>query len=206
MIEINLLPEELRKKDTLKLMLPDLPIGKILWIVFGVFFICQIGLSIFAFYEKARISAVQAEINRLSRETEKTVRYKADILAIRGRLKEISGLTDRKFFWTRLMNSISDSTTKGVWLSALSVSEEQQDAGGGPSKKTTHFLQLTGSAVGQGEETAYIGKFIKQLKDDPLLGDLFTEIKLSNINQRKIRDYDVYDFVLVCVFKSEKWA
>ena len=58
--------------------------------------------------------------------------------------------------------------------------------------------------MGKGEETAYTGKFIKELKANSLFNGLFNDIELSQINQKRIKDFDVYDFVILCTFKKGK--
>ena len=85
------------------------------------------------------------------------------------------------------------------------------DAGAAPANKKeivatqkVWSLKLEGSAYAPGQETAFIGKFMQALKQDALFSELFDDIQLSNINQRKISNYDVYDFVLVCHFKKDK--
>jgi hypothetical protein len=65
-------------------------------------------------------------------------------------------------------------------------------------------LKLDGSVYAAGQETAFIGKFVKSLKENSFFNDLFSQIDLSNISQRKINEYDVYDFTLFCRFKKEK--
>jgi hypothetical protein len=111
------------------------------------------------------------------------------------------------------MNALSDSMTKGVWLRGLSLSEMTVQAPpapavkGAPAPKTggtskEWFLKIEGSTVAQGQETAYVGKFIKELKDNKTLSGVFEGIELSDMNQRKIREYEVYDFVLMCKFKK----
>ena len=75
------------------------------------------------------------------------------------------------------------------------------------TKKTemnVKILKLDGSTVGQGEETAFTGKFIKGLQSNPVFRELFSDIELSNLTQKKIRDFDVYDFSIYCTFKPNK--
>lgn len=212
MIKINLLPPEQRRKER-KVVLPDLPIGRILAGFFGVFLLAQFFFSGYAVYERLRVSGVSNEVARLTEETRPIAREKAEIAAANERLKEIDSLTARQFFWSNLLNAVSDSATKGIWLTSLSLETENipvprdpksHSKASAPKPKVNYFLKLEGSVVGEGEETAYIGKFIKELKDNPYLSGLFNDVKLSTINQKKIRDVDVYDFALVCVFKPGK--
>jgi len=45
---------------------------------------------------------------------------------------------------------------------------------------------------------------LKQLKDNPMFNNLFQDIKPTNINQRRIKEYDVYDFMMYCKFRKDK--
>lgn len=212
MIQINLLPEELRKKERIGLSLPEVPIHKTLVIFFGVFFAVQVLLSVFALVQKGRVGYVKKEIASLKAQNKEIMLRKAETASTRARLKEITGLTERNFFWTRLLNDISDSVTKGIWLTSLSLEEieapqaqgSEQKPRRGETRVMQKIIRIDGSAVGQGQETAFIGKFIKELKENPSLDELFQDVKLSNINQKKIRDADVYDFSLACIFRTDK--
>ena len=205
MIEINLLPEEMRKKERIKLDLPAIPVFKILSVFLAVFVGIQVFLSIFAIYQRLEYTKVKNDVARLTKENDQIIKLKSETTAINNLLKEAKSLTDRKFFWSMLLNALSDSMTKGVWLRSLSigfVNAEQGKPADARSPKA-RVLNLEGSVVGPGQETAFIGKFIKQLKENPRFSELFDDVKLSNMNQKKIKEFDVYDFVLVALFKKE---
>ena len=215
MIQINLLPEELRKKERIRLSLPEVPIRKMLIIFFGIFFAVQASLSVFALVQKGRVGKTERNIAALKIQNREITIRKAEIASSHARLKEIASLTEREFFWTQLLNDLSDSVTKGVWLTDLSLEEIAAPLPSGSSAPKSRksasavkirVLRIDGSAVGQGQETAFVGKFIKELKDNVSLGRVFQDVKLSNINQKKIRDADVYDFSLSCIFRTDKGA
>lgn len=208
-IQTNLLPEELRKKERIRLLLPNVPLRKALTAFFGIFFMIQVALSGFAFYQKGRLGQVEKQTVALKAQNKEVALRKAEITSAKARSNEIASLIRRDFFWTKLLNDLSDSVTKGIWLTGLSIEDQV-----GPSVTNakgrkvaglkTKILSLGGSAVGQGQETATIGKFIKELKDHPSLSEIFQDVKLQNINQKRVRDADVYDFTLTCLFKPEQ--
>ena len=207
MIEINLLPEELRKKERVKLDLPEIPVFKILSVMLVVVVSTQILLSAFAVYQTIEFIGLKKGVETLTKENRAISARKAETAAMGTQLREIQAMTERKFLWSVLLNDLSDSMTKGVWLRSLSVTTLAADETGSRKKGNApkgRVLNLEGSVIGSGQETAIIGKFIKQLKESPRFGELFEDIKLSAINQKKIKDFDVYDFVLVGIFKKEK--
>ena len=207
LIQVNLLPEEFRKKEGMKLALPDMPIQKALIAFFGVFFLLQVAVTSFAFYQKGRMAGVESELAKLRVSTRDVLKQKSETAAMRSRLNEIESLTGRDFYWTELLNSVSDSISKGVWLTYFEMTEiiDPADVGGNPrTARKIHILKLQGSVIGQGQETAYLGQFINEMKNNTRLAGLFDDIKLSNMNQRKMGKLDVYDFVLLCYFKRVK--
>lgn len=199
MIEINLLPQELRKREAVKLALPGIPVKGALVGFFSVFFAAQLLLSALAFYRRAEISHVRKAVEILKAENREITHQKSEITFARTRLQQVQSITERKFYWSLLLNALSDSVTKGIWLRQFSIMET-----GGHPGATARSLKLDGSVVGPGQETASIGKFIKELKDNPVLSELWGSVELATINQRKIRDYDVYDFTLACAFRKDK--
>ena len=197
MIEINLLPEELRKRETVKLALPEIPVKGALVGLAVVFFTAQLLLSALALYRRVEISRVGKAVEILKTEGREVTRQKSEIAFAQRRLEQAGAITERKFYWSLLLNALSDSITKGIWLRRFSAAETG-------NSKALRSLNLEGSVIGPGQETASIGKFIKELKDNPVLSGLLGSVELATINQRKIRDYDVYDFTLACTFKKDK--
>ena len=194
MIEINLLPEELRKKEERVNLLAELPIkrGAIIFII--VFFALQGLLTVGAFYQTAHFKWMKAEISRLKETNKMITAQKSETTLFKKRIGNAETVIQRPFLWSSLVNVLSDSVTKGVWLKNFSINSDA---------KISH-LKLEGSVVGKGEETALAGKFIKELKANPFFNELFSEIELSTINQKRIKDFDVYDFVILCTFKKGK--
>ncbi len=212
MIEINLLPEHLRKKETVRFELPDLPTLRNIILGVAVFFILQILIVFFALYQQYEVSNVTHKTLVLKAEIKETLLYKSETDSVNTKLKQIAYATHRNFSWASLLNEITASATKGVWLRELSqvdmemaqlVSKTKDAKPAVNTPQRVRCLRLVGSAVGQGQETAYIGKFVKQIKENPRLGASFSRIELTDVNQRKLKDFDAYDFEVICVFKKE---
>ncbi len=218
MIQINLLPPELRKKESPKIMLPEIPIKKTLVVAVGFILVVQVLVSLAAGVLAFQSGATKAAIEKLSGEVAETRRIKEASVGALNKLKDIRALTTKKFYWASLLNAITDSVSKGVWLRTLSLDETVVEVPKPNAKKNDKgiikksdmiqqrslTLKLDGSVYAAGQETAFIGKFVKSLKENSFFNDLFSQIDLSNISQRKINEYDVYDFTLFCRFKKEK--
>lgn len=217
MIHINLLPEELRRKEPPKLHLPEIPIKKTLIGIGLALVALQVALSLLALFFGLRAVSVQREIDRLKIETKSTQDLKAKTSDAEGKIQKIRQMTEKKFYWTSLLNAISESMTKGVWLRSLSLedvtadpkkSSKKASAKKNPAKKATgevvRALKIEGSVMAPGQETAFIGRYVKALKEHPYFAELFMDAQLAGINQRKIKDFDVYDFTLLCKFRKGK--
>ncbi len=209
MIQINLLPAEYRPKLPSKFTLPELPIKKSLIAALGILFSLQIAASLFAAYGAFQLLTVKREIRRLETEGAPIEKEKAEIRKIGERLTKTRSMMDRKFYFASLLNGLTQSVTKGVWLTGFTVTELKPADGAKKDDKeppAPRVLRLDGSVVGPGEETASVGKFLKELKINPMFNELFSSIELSNFVQKKIRDFDVYDFSIYCTFKHQPAA
>ncbi len=195
MIEINLLPEELRKKEERVNPFAELPVkrGAIMFVIgfFGIQLLATVG----AFYLKTHYTWVKAEVVKLRETNKEILAQKAETASIKKKTEKGDLCAKRSFYWSMLLNALSDSATKGVWLRNFSVDRESK----------VHHLLLEGSVVGKGEETALAGKFIKELKSNPMFDEMFDEIELSTFNQTRIKDVDVYNFRIVCNSKKGKF-
>lgn len=227
MIEINLLPEELRKKQVTRIALPELPVKKALITVGGGVVALQILATLLAFWVAAENAVSRQQLAALTEATKQTIELKKKSSALQGRVREYEEISRRPFRWAGLLSALTEAMTKGVWLRALRVEDmvvaapappEEQKAAKktGKSSKaserraaaaktlTVQVMKIEGSVIAPGQETAYVGKFLKSLKDNAGFSRIFVDAELSNVTQRKIQTYEVYDFVISCRFKGEK--
>ena len=220
MILINLLPPELRKKEAPKIVMPEIPIKKALVAIGVLLLLVQVLLSLAAVFFGYRQASMKKEISRLTGETRQTDKLRTETMRSQDKLKDIRLLTGKNFYWTLVLNSVSSSVTKGIWLRGLAlteVTEESSKAGSSHASKdvkkessrdkapaVVKALKLEGSVVAPGQETAFIGKYVKSLKEEPVFTGLFRDVELDSINQRKIKEFDIYDFTLLCKFRKEK--
>ena len=236
MILINLLPPELRRKETPKFVLPEIPVQKTLLVLAVVVLTLQILLSIVAVYYSTRYKIVQHETAKVSAKLENVRQAKKKISVAGKKMQDIRTLTEKKFKWALILNEVSMTATRGIWLRMLSVEEisvpkpakdiaapkkkspeqktdPKKEAGKPISTKkraadmeTFKVMKLEGSCSGgAGQETALIGKYLKSLRDNVYFRELFGDgIDLSEMNQRKMGEADVFDFTVYCRFKKVK--
>lgn len=200
MIEINLLPDGLRKtqkkKNTQKVNLSDLPLKNIAIAAVAMFVLFQIFASLVLLKKSATLKRLNKEIKKLDLDYAIAQSLKKDQAQLRGKLAAINELTLKSILWSKKLYDLSGATTEGIWLKELSLSEGRED----PNQQ---IMVLKGSAVSQplGEETALIGNFINSLKSSKGFFDDFTSIKLKSSRIKKLKDLEVMDFTVSCYFK-----
>ena len=192
MISINLLPEQMRKKESVWPAFSNLPIRKTLILGFSLLMGLQILAMLFVVVQRLELAHVKQEALVIKEKNRELFARKAEWAQMQKRDQVLKALMHRKFYWTLVLDALTQSMTKGVWLKGLSLTEDKRS------------LKLEGSVLAQGQETATVGKFIKELKEQPQLSALLGELQLSSMNQRKINERDVYDFVLAGFFKEDK--
>lgn len=224
MILVNLLPADLRRKEAPKINMPELPVKKTLLIAGALVLSAQILMSLASLFYSVRIGMVRRESSSLDSELIDVRKIKSRMTAAGMRLKEIKGLTDRDFYWASLLNELSATVSRGIWLRSLAIEKSAPPAPAKPVKRSedatkagsvkraaasapadsVSVLVLEGSCTGgAGQETALIGKYLQSLRDNAFFSGLFgKQIDLSNIVQRKVGDLEVYDFMVRLRFKK----
>ena len=197
MIELNLLPEELKKKRT-KIELPEIPLIPIAVVFVGVILIIQFILGSLIFLSKRQLAGLHEKWQDLAPKKAELDRAKDQVDVTGEKVKVIEGLIEKQINWSRLLNEISNSVTANIWLTELSYDERGKD-------NRIRTLTLLGSAAGKGEETtALIAHFIKALKDNKNFFTEFDNIELISIKKGYILERDIMNFSLVCSFKPQE--
>lgn len=221
MIELNLLPEELKKKRK-RIELPEIPIVPIAVGLVALLVGIQILLGGFIFFNKRNLKTLDKKWEVLAPKKKEFDTIKQKIATIGKKTKAIEGLMGKRISWSRLLNALSDSLTANIWLTDLTYAEKIEKkkikAPKSPGKKKEKIkkeaneasfrmctLKLSGSASGKGEETtAHIARFIRALKENEDFFKDFDDIELVSIKKGIVEGQDVMDFTLVCKFKPKK--
>ncbi|KPK38870.1 MAG: hypothetical protein AMJ78_09375 [Omnitrophica WOR_2 bacterium SM23_29] len=195
MIEINLLPQELRKKKKQPLKLPRLPALPIVAGIIGCLIFIQVLLLIM-------VQAKKASFNSLNKKLTSISTLNAEAKGVEDKLKEFSSKVDAvnklstsRFNWGEKLNDLSDSVVSGIWLRRIYVK----------SAEPKRLLILEGSSIVSGaEEPGSIGKFVNSLKENSSFSEDFDEIELTKVERRKIGRTEVIDFIIACHFKPRR--
>jgi len=219
MIELNLLPEEVRKKRA-KIELPDLPLIPIGAALVGAMVIIQLLLGGLIFLNQKEKARLDKEWEELLPKKVKLDAIKKEISDLGKKVQSIEYLMEKRLNWARLLDELSASLTANIWLTELAYSEKiekrktfssRAQLGGkkAPKAKEESFLirtlTLSGRASLKGEEApAYIGRFTEALKANKDFSKHFSEIEPGPIKKGTVEKEEVMNFTVICKFSPEK--
>jgi len=195
MIEINLLPQELRKeKKRINIKIPELPRTNLFKAAVGI--LCALILihmflaGIFVI-KKIRLSILTRRWEKIGPTKEQIDTLKKDMNFMENKLRTVEQLTTKtKIIWSEKFNEISNLIPNGVWLRKIFVSGQN--------------LEIEGSAVSKkGEEMILVGKFTNNLKKEDRFYSDFADIEVKSIQRRKIGLVEVVDFVIFASLKKD---
>lgn len=198
MIEINLLPPELRKKKTVPVEFKQIFNLKILLTLLGYVVLVHTVILTVSFISAKRLDIIKTNWNSLSFQRTKITQLNTDYTDTQQKVLLIEKLIGNRILWAKKLNCLSGLLVNGVWLNQLSL-EPQKD---NPARI---YLTIRGSAASRAkDEPALIGKFIQNLKNSPEFSGDFIEIELGPIKQRQIMQTNIMDFILTGQFNPEK--
>ena len=193
MIEINLLPEELRKKKTEPSFNLNIGAEKLKFLIGGgaiglLIFIVMV-FSLGSFIRGAQIKKLLARENNFSGKLSQVDSVNKEITVLKSKMATLDQLTKRKFLWAEKLNQLSDLTLPGIWFTHIYTDTENR-------------LIIEGSVVSKSEEAmAFVGKLMKNLKDDQLFFREFSNIKLESVQRKNKEERDMVDFKIALYFQ-----
>ena len=197
MIEIDLLPLELREKKIIHF--EQFFQTKLFLTILGCLVLFHLSLYTAAAINSRRLDALQGNWQNLSSKRAEIDWLKGELTEINRKIPLIEQLISNRLLWSRELNIISDLLIAGIWLNELSL-EKQKTA----EDKVSESLIIRGSAASRTkDEPALIGRFMQNLKDDSVFSANFT-VELGPIKKRLIGQTEVMDFILICRFKQSK--
>ena len=219
MIELNLLPQELRKQRK-KIELPDLPLIPISAAIIGALVVIQLVLGFLIMVSNKQLTSAEKTWKVLAPKKAEFDKIKKEIALTAQKTNAIEGLITDRFNWASFLNELSNSLTANIWLTELSYNEQKTTAQPSSKKKkrkavieaskqpteqsVERFLMMSGAASGKDEEgTAYIARFIKSLKNNKGFFSNFDDVELVSIKKGTVSGKDVMNFSISCKFKQE---
>ena len=189
MIEINVVPPELRKKKKKKL-LPggvEIPPEVVIGSIGGLFFLLilvHIGLLMLNISKMKQHKQLKQEWQAILPHKEKVDGVVTDMRRLQNKHKAIVKVTGGEAInWSRKLNVISNELPRGVWLTKVALTPE--------------MLFIEGSAISKSQdELINVHKFTSNLKRQSKFMNDLTELELGSIQRRTERGIDVADFLI----------
>jgi hypothetical protein len=185
MIEINLLPEELKKKTPTaeqRYMQPNRLIY-LLFVPAGLLISVHLYLTAAVLFKNYQYQALRAKWVRLEPERKRLGAIKEDYAIKSSDVKATQELIVRSVSWSEKLNKLSLYLPSGIWFNEIVISPKE-------------FI-LNGSVISlTKEELTLINKFIDSFKKDPAFFKDFLSLELSTVQRRAIATYEVLDFTL----------
>jgi len=197
MIEINLVPQESRKKKKRAGLLPEqdivlsreaivgLVIGLcVLFLVIDVLLFMTLGLKVM---QKKRYEQQWEQISQNKTNTDRIVH---DLHMDKGKIKAMEEISKRNpVLWSQMLNEVGDKLPRGVWLNRLSIEK--------------NVLVLQGSAVSKEQsEMSHVHKLTANLKDSAFFVKNFADVELGFIKSRKLSNTSIADFTITAKIKG----
>ena len=192
MIEINLLPEELRKKKSEPAFNLSIEAEKLKFLAIGgtigILILIVIALFLGSFIRKAQINSLLAREKIFSDRFSRADSINKEIAVLKAKMAVLDQLTKRKFLWTEKLNQLSDLTLPGIWFTHVYTDSENK-------------LIIEGSVISKSEEAmAFVGKFMKNIKDDQQFFKDFKNIRLESVQRENKEERDVVNFKISLYF------
>jgi Tfp pilus assembly protein PilN len=223
MVEINLLPEELKKSrraapkiDVSSINLEKVPMLNIAVAAAVVLVVAQIAVFLFGLIFGAVYGSYENRYEAIAPARQEAEKLRSDISTMSKKITAIDELMVKRFSWAKKLNDLSDCVTPGIWLTHLEYDEKitekpratnsqrAREGSQAMEKVTEKYLVMTGAASSMGEEgTALIGRFIEKLKQNPSFYSDFSDIELGNIKREQANGQEIMTFKITCLFKNK---
>ncbi len=192
MIEINLLPEELRNRVVKQVKPEPVRVDSkpglqqlilLVPVIFILIFIAHIYLFFLGVIKVSHFNALNAKWERMLPERKSLEDFNNQQMLYSGSDREIQRFLNERVLWAQKLSRLSSVLPPGIWLKSMSVSGK--------------VFQLQGKAVSlKKEEVVLIRSFIDDLKSRPNFINNFNSLELGAIQKEAIGSYEVADFTL----------
>lgn len=183
MIEINLLPQELRKRRIVRFNLPKEYLSGALVIGIALIVILHILIQAVIIAKAVMLSSADRRMAGIQPQRQLVDEMKSEVQKYKSLEELFSRIGPQRIRAAAVLNLISDALPEGVWLTELSLSAE-----GG---------ELAGACVSAGGgEIAQVGKLLNTLKQDAWIRGVFPELALSSVKRKKLGATDVAEFAM----------
>lgn len=183
MIEINLLPAELRKRESFKFSPPEGYLKNIALSAIAVFILANILIPLLIVTKGVMLKQLKRSFLSIQPQMKQIDEINLQVQKARALDGLFSRLVKARLTTAVKLNIISDCLPQGVWLSEFSLSKD--------------ILEIKGSCVSaEAQELAQIGKFLNALKADKQISASFIHLELASVQRKNLGATEVVDFII----------
>lgn len=186
MIEINLLPEQLKARAASRKEKVTIEVKYFVYLIpFALVFLLlvHIYLGVLLVAKHNQIASLNKKSQSLEPEKKQLEIFNKENALQTQDSSAIKAWLDERVVWSEKLAVLSKSLLPGIWFSELSI--------------TPKDFTLRASVVSlQKEEMHFVKKFIDNLKTDTAFFKDFFSLELSSVQSRTIGNFDVLDFTL----------
>jgi Tfp pilus assembly protein PilN len=202
MIEINLLPVELRVKARVKKAeAPVVTQGAKLKIdqekvflyaipaILGVLILLHLYFAVLTIMRNSEMVSLNKKWLVLEPQKKAFDEFNNEYSSVTFDASAMQKLTQQRVLWAAKLNKLSLSLPSGVWFNEVSMNGR--------------FLNIQGSVISlQKEEVSLLNKFLDNLKADKDFSSDFLKQEVSFVQKKNVGGYDIADFVIAGVLKN----
>ncbi|MCG2714203.1 MAG: PilN domain-containing protein [Candidatus Omnitrophica bacterium] len=199
MIEINLLPEELRVKIKTKsaeystvtkpaafsqeqLFVYAIPILLFVLVCAHIYF------AVISISKNNQLVALNRKWVELAPQKKGVDEFNNEYSAVSQDASLAQLLTGKRILWAEKLNKLSLNLPSGVWFNEITINAKD--------------IVIQGSVISFAkEEVNLINKLLENLKEDSEFSKDFVSFELSNVKKKNVGGYDIADFILTGALK-----
>ena len=179
MIEINLLPQQLRIKRDDKLGL-ILFIASVVLVILLMLNVYVVSLTAVKEFQLGRLKKKWDGLGQQREKVNQALKFSSNLSQD---AKIIQQLLGNKISWSFKMSRLSQLLPGGMWFNEISVKGKS--------------FSLLGSVISlKKEDMSLINLFLNNLKQDKLFFGDFSNIELISVQRRVLGGFEISDFVL----------
>jgi Tfp pilus assembly protein PilN len=193
MIEINLLPEDVRLKSKGKNLLAGFDLKYAIYAVPAVFAILICAHLLFgamAIIKQAQLSALNKKLQSIEPQRKALEEFNKEYAVSSQDASLLKPFMEQRINWSQKLNRLSLDLPSGIWFTDISINAKE--------------LNIRGLVVSLEKlEMSLIKKFIDTLKEDSSFYKDFTAFDLGPIQSKAIAGNEVANFTLKGVLKTK---
>ncbi len=194
MIEINLVPPQLRKKRKREGPLKgvNIPAEMIIGLVGGVVVLLlavNLLVQVIIFVKLFQYKSLKGEWDQVAASKTNLDIITTQLRDLQSKAKSVEVMTGGEgIHWAGKMSYISESLPRGVWLRKIVVSKQR--------------LGIEGSAISKGkDEITNVHTFASNLKNQPTFMDRLDDLEVGSIQRRTVKTVEIVDFSITTKIK-----